>query len=76
MLNLAHILVIDDSLILRDTIDRVLRPHCQKVHLAESWDEGVSVLDHENIALVICDVFLGHEDGFEVLECRSEPSWI
>ena len=68
MLNLGHILVIDDSIIFRDTIARVLRPHCQQVHLAASSDEALSLLDREPIEMVICDVFLGLEDGFLLLE--------
>lgn len=64
----ALVLVIDDDLVLADTLGRVLRAHGHAALLATSGQEGLALVagQHE-IAAIICDLKMPDLDGAEVL---------
>ena len=62
-----RILIIDDEEVLRDVLDAVLRREGFDVVLASSGEEGLSVLDGEEIDLVILDIMLPGISGIDTL---------
>jgi len=61
------ILIIDDEEVLRDVLDTVLRKEGFEVALAASGEEGLTILDNEEIDLVLLDVMLPGISGLETL---------
>jgi DNA-binding NtrC family response regulator len=61
------ILIIDDEEVLRDVLDTVLRREEFEVALAASGEEGLTILDSEEIDLVLLDVMLPGISGLETL---------
>jgi DNA-binding NtrC family response regulator len=62
-----RILIIDDEEVLRDVLEAVLRREGFDVVLASSGEEGLSVLDGEEIDLVILDIMLPGISGIDTL---------
>ena len=62
-----RILIIDDEEVLRDVLDAVLRKEGFDVVLAASGEEGLTLLDSEDIDLVLLDVMLPGITGIETL---------
>jgi DNA-binding NtrC family response regulator len=62
-----RILIIDDEEVLRDVLDAVLRREGFDVVLASSGEEGLNVLDGEEIDLVILDIMLPGISGIDTL---------
>jgi len=62
-----RILIIDDEEVLRDVLDAVLRREGFDVVLASSGEEGLSVLDSDEIDLVILDIMLPGISGIDTL---------
>jgi two-component system, NtrC family, response regulator PilR len=62
-----RILIIDDEEVLRDVLDAVLRKEGFDVVLAASGEEGLTLLDAEDIDLVLLDVMLPGITGIETM---------
>ena len=62
-----RILIIDDEEVLRDVLDAVLRREGFDVVLASSGEEGLNVLDEDEIDLVILDIMLPGISGIDTL---------
>jgi len=62
-----RILIVDDEEVLRDVLDAVLRREGFEVVSAASGEEALSVLDAEEVDLVILDVMLPGISGIDTL---------
>ena len=68
---LASILLIDDDRHVLDSMSQWLRTKNYRVDTARDRATAVSQIDAKKYDLVICDVRLGNDDGFDVLaHCR------
>ena len=69
MLRSAKVLVVDDSLVFRDMLERILTPHCAEVVTARCCEEGKQQVEqHRDLSLVLTDVVMPDGDGFDLLE--------
>ncbi len=66
--DLPTILAIDDSLVMQTMVDRVLRNHYQ-VLVASNAADGLKLLHHNRVALLLLDVTMPDIDGLEL--CRK-----
>lgn len=75
MLRAGKVLVVDDSAVFRDMLERVLLPHCAEVLTARGCEEGRQQLDQNpDVSLVLSDVHMKDGNGFELLDhVRSHP---
>jgi two-component system response regulator PilR (NtrC family) len=62
-----RILIVDDEEVLRDVLEAVLRREGFEVLLAASGEEGLNVLDKEEVDCVILDVMLPGISGIDTL---------
>lgn len=62
-----RVLVIDDSMTIRKTLRALLEKEGLSVHLAESGEEGLTVLGEKPFDLVFLDILLPGMSGFSVL---------
>jgi CheY-like chemotaxis protein len=71
-------LVVDDSEVYREVVSTLLRPYCGCVLAARGVADAIAMVDaYPDLAFVVCDVVLGEEDGFAILEHvrrRSAPA--
>lgn len=67
------ILVVDDEKSVLNLLDRILKSEgCKKVHLADSAERALEILDREKITVVLTDVRMPGMDGVELLEKIKE----
>lgn len=67
------ILVVDDEESVLNLLDRILKSEgSKKVHLAESAERALEILDKEKISVVLTDVKMPGMDGIELLEKIKE----
>ena len=72
MTHLASLLLVDDDRHVLDSMSQWLRGKNYRVDTARDCQSAVSQIETKPYDLVICDVRLGAEDGFEVLaHCRE-----
>ncbi|HUF17742.1 MAG TPA: sigma-54 dependent transcriptional regulator [Thermoanaerobaculia bacterium] len=69
-----RILIIDDEEVLRDVLEAVLRREGFEVVLAATGEEGLSLLDNEEIDLVVLDMMLPGISGLEALRSIKETN--
>src|SRR4051794_18838537 len=69
---MARVLVIDDDVTIRATIQAVLELHGFEVVLAEGGSAGLKALRGGGYDLVIVDVFMPNMDGFETIKLMRE----
>ncbi len=74
-----EVLVVDDSIVARKTMRKLLRTQCFKVHIAESGKIALDILsENPNIRLAILDCKMDGMDGFElasrIRETRDKDS--
>src|SRR5215210_2996471 len=62
-----RILIVDDEEVLRDVLDAVLRREGFDIIAASSGEEALSVLDSEEVDLVVLDVMLPGISGIDTL---------
>jgi two-component system response regulator PilR (NtrC family) len=67
-----RVLIIDDEEVLRDVMQAVLRREGFDVALAASAEEGLALVETEDIDLVILDIMLPGMDGHEALRNIKE----
>ncbi len=69
MLGLSKVLVVDGSAAFRESLETILKYHCEEVLITSGCREGEQkIAEHPDLSLVISDVVLPDGDGFEVLE--------
>jgi len=62
------ILVVDDSTVLREMLSAILSPHSREIVTAEDCAATRRrLLEHRDLALVLCDVILPDGTGFDLL---------
>jgi CheY-like chemotaxis protein len=78
---IGSVLVVDDSLVMREMLRALLAVHCEAVHTASCFSEAQHELRwHGDLDLVLCDVVLPDGDGLALLEAEGsacpERRWI
>ncbi|MEA2558958.1 MAG: hypothetical protein QOH06_462 [Acidobacteriota bacterium] len=63
-----NVLIIDDEEVLQDVLTALLRKEGHVTHSAYSGEEGLEVLDREDIDLVLLDLMLPGMHGMQVLK--------
>jgi CheY-like chemotaxis protein len=72
--NVAHILVVDDQKSLRDLSRVVLEAKGYVVSTAETAQEALDILGKGGVDLILSDVNMPNEDGFDLIKkVRSNP---
>ena len=74
MLNMARILVIDDDMLVRMSVEAVLSAKGHTVSLATNGKEGCNVLRTGNYDLVITDLIMPEMDGIATVRAIREQS--
>lgn len=72
--SLGRLLVVDDEAEIRDMLNRLLTSEGYEVEVAATGTEALSVLTDRRPDLVILDVILAGEDGFELLAAIRRSS--
>jgi two-component system response regulator PilR (NtrC family) len=62
-----RVMIVDDEEVLRDVLEVVLRREGFEVVLAESGEQALNMLDHEEVDLIILDVMLPGISGIDTL---------
>ncbi len=72
------VLVVDDSITLRQTLAMTLDKNGYQVFQAQDGYEGIEQLQHQtDIQLVICDIEMPRMNGFEFLKhCQQDPALV
>ncbi|NEP52016.1 MAG: response regulator, partial [Moorea sp. SIO3C2] len=72
------VLVVDDSITLRQTLAMTLQKNGYQVFQAQDGYEGIEQLQHQtDIQLVICDIEMPRMNGFEFLKhCQLDPALV
>ena len=67
---MKDILFVDDDPKCLASLKRILRKYTAewKFHIAQSVDEGISLISEHKIDLVLCDILMPEKDGFEMLK--------
>ncbi|WP_020588707.1 EAL domain-containing protein [Desulfobacter curvatus] len=67
---MKDILFVDDDPKSLASLKRILRNYAAnwRVHIAQSVDEGIHLIQGGKIDLVICDILMPEKDGFEMLK--------
>ena len=65
-----RILIIDDEEVLRDVLEAVLQREGFDVALAATAEEGLAIVENEDIDLVVLDMMLPGMDGHEARRSR------
>jgi diguanylate cyclase (GGDEF)-like protein len=70
IISMKAILFVDDDPKSLASLKRILRKYTTgwKFHIAQSVDEGISIIGEQKIDLVICDILMPEKDGFEMLK--------
>lgn len=65
---IQKILVIDDEISSRSIFSSILNKAGHRIIEAASLTEALACIDNERFDLILCDIFLGGENGIELLE--------
>src|SRR4029077_2874501 len=66
--DMAKVLVVDDSLSVRKVVERALIGRQIEVVCAATGTEALERFEHEAPDLVVCDVVMPDRDGYEICE--------
>ena len=72
--SLGRLLVVDDEAEIRDMLNRLLTSEGYEVEVAAAGNEAMTILTDRRPDLVILDVILASEDGFDVLAAIRRSS--
>ncbi len=67
-----YVLIIDDTVIVRDLLHKVVKREGYRVLVARSAEEGLEIIQSHNIAAVISDITLPKMSGFDFLVAVKE----
>lgn len=71
---MAKVLVVDDSLSVRKVVEKALEGRSMQVLSAASGAEALDHIEREHPDVVVCDVVLPDNDGYQICEfVRSHP---
>ncbi|MGH7353629.1 MAG: response regulator [Candidatus Rokuibacteriota bacterium] len=71
---MAKVLVVDDSVSVREVLERTLVGHQIEVISAASGDEAIERIEREEPDVVVCDVVMPDKNGYEICEfVKSHP---
>jgi CheY-like chemotaxis protein len=66
---LSTVLVVDDSILCTHLVSTLLEPHATRILTASSAAEAIECINkHPDLDLVVSDVIMRHDNGFEILE--------
>lgn len=65
---MERILIVDDEAFIRENLERILTDDGYRTYSATGGDEAATLLQEEEIDLVLLDLNLGPESGIDVLE--------
>jgi two-component system response regulator PilR (NtrC family) len=72
--DIAHILVVDDDLSMRELLEYMLTKEGYKVTCAQNGREAIALLKKENVDLLLCDIRLGDITGLDVLRASKKTN--
>ena len=72
MTDLPRILIVEDDQTFRQTVCEILRDEGYKVRGARSLHKAVKRLTKHTFDLVLSDIHLGNDSGFEVIQIAHE----
>jgi CheY-like chemotaxis protein len=71
---MPKVLVVDDSVSVRKVVERILASRHIEVVAAASGDEALTCLEDDTPDLIVCDVILPDQDGYQICEfVRAHP---
>lgn len=65
---MKNLLIIDDEALLVENMKFLLTPHATRIYTGKNGQEGLSVLDSEEIHCVICDITMPVMNGVEFIK--------
>lgn len=65
---MKKILVIEDDMNIRESLAELLETRSYKIFSADNGHSAISLIQHEQPDLIICDVMMPGMSGYEVLE--------
>lgn len=65
---MPKVLVVDDSLSVRKVVEKALEGHGLQVLAAASGSEAIAMLERDRPDVVICDVVLPDQDGYQICQ--------
>jgi len=71
---MARILVIDDDLLMQQTIKRILERDAHEIHTADDGHLGVARLKERRYDLVITDIMMPRQEGIETIRSIREEA--
>jgi two-component system response regulator PilR (NtrC family) len=72
--SIAHILVVDDDLSMRELLEYMLTKEGYKVTCAQNGRGAIALLEKENVDLLLCDIRLGDITGLDVLRASKKTN--
>lgn len=71
---MAHILIIEDEASIRRVLSKILSEENETYEIleAENGQQGMEMLEKEEVDLVLCDIKMPRMDGIEVLEAAGK----
>lgn len=69
-----EILVIDDENMMAEMLARYLKREGFSAHIATNSEEGLSVMRRVKVDVILLDIKLGDEDGFDVLKTIKQEN--
>jgi DNA-binding response OmpR family regulator len=72
----AHILLVEDDAVLRDLLQRNLAARTHQVQTAENAHSALAHLQETSFDLVILDINLPDQTGWEVLRIAQQRGWL
>jgi len=70
----AHVLVVDDETLIRQSLRTVLADEGFEVEAAASWKEAAAAFERERPDIVLLDLVLGDGDGLDLLRRMKEQA--
>src|SRR5206468_12607039 len=72
---MPKVLVVDDSLSVRKVVEKALEGRGLQVLAAASGAEAIAMIDRDRPDVVICDVILPDQDGYQICQyVRTHPA--
>lgn len=69
---MSHILIVDDEVLIRDTLVEILELEDYKTSCATNGKEAIDLIENNHYDLVLCDIKMPKVDGMQVLEASTK----